>query len=101
MNCYWSCWLSKDELTELGATGIISVTYYGRVMYPDTEVLAAGRHYCFLAEEDFPTFLKLKSDKSVAPIPERYYRKFLNSEVIDIDIRKPIGKLLHNCLIDF
>ncbi len=101
MNCYWSCWFHYDELRKLGATGIISVTYFGSNMYPDTEALAAGTHYCFLADEDFPTFLKLKTNKAVAEIPERYYRKFLHSEVVRIYIDKPGDNLIYNCLMDF
>jgi len=107
MKYYWSCWCKKDELKDMGAVGIIRAQFGWNSLSPivdndrTTQELPRDPHYAFQADDSFPIFLKLKSDKSVTEISKRYYLTLQRGDLVKIGDESKPGKALRSVLLDF
>ncbi len=102
MKYYWSCWFKEDALKESGAMGIIHTDFHWNCLEPIKKPNATWYDFVFKADESFPTFMKIKEDKSMAEIPESYYFNFvIGNAVILPDDEDSTSKAIRNCRLDF
>lgn len=100
MKHYWSCWITEDELKQYGASNL-----YPAMHLLNGTLIPYGKntenYWCFTAEDNFDSFLKLAIDRSIAEISAYQFDSIVRGVPILIDPNSLIGKCLMECSLDF
>jgi hypothetical protein len=105
MKYYWSCWFNKEELKSMGAINLLSAVYDNFFLVPNCKegyyAIKGQNQYIFRAEDSFPLFLKLKSDKHVVEVTKRYYSALDRGDSVKVGNGSKTGRAIRSCILDF
>lgn len=85
MKYYWFCQTCRNDLTSLGATGILPVTfdtYRGLHRVRDSH----NTDYAFIATDEFISVCKLKYNVSPIELTEEQYHRLVSRESVSIGL---------------
>ena len=105
MNSYWSAWITRSRLTELGAVGIIAAVSVDGLT-PDwqpfcTDGTWVGTHFAFQADNSFLSFLKLAGEKDIVKITDRCYRELLRGNKVSMGCGSKMRRAIDACRANF
>jgi hypothetical protein len=107
MKYYYTVWILRDELIEMGATGLVPTTGFGAPLTRNTEaeredsILDKCKYWVFQADETFPVYAKLKFDKATAEISKNNYDDVVSGRKEPRRYTKKATLSISGCVFDF
>lgn len=106
MKYYYTVWILRSELLEMGATGLVPASGYGAPLTKnpfasEAEAEDICRYWVFQADETFPVYAKLRFDKATAEISKNNYDDVVSNRKEPRRYTKKTILSISGCVFDF
>lgn len=97
----WTCWNSRKTLARLGAEHVVVTRRAGNQLSPIPLIPRSGgnEEYIFLADREFPTFLKLTNGTSCVEVDIKIHSALSRRKIVTLS-KSTEQNILH-CMLDF